>query len=175
MRKLKLDELNRLSVVDFKETVKLPITVVADNIRSGLNIGSIFRTCDALGLEEFVLCGISASPPHKEINKTAIGADMSVKWRYNQSISDELQRLKNDGYQILVVEQTDASQTLRSFENSDDKLAVVLGNEVDGVSQEALDLADGAIEVSQFGTKHSLNVSVCAGIVLWHIASQLRS
>lgn len=176
MRKLKLEELGRLTLNEYKSTAKLRITVVADNIRSGLNIGSLFRTCDAFGLEEIVLCGISASPPHKEINKTAIGADMSVNWRHCEDISTELSRLKEDGYQIVVIEQTNQSTPLSTFEiESDQKIAVVFGNEVDGASLEALDLADQAVDISQYGTKHSLNVSVCAGIVLWHLANQLRS
>jgi 23S rRNA (guanosine2251-2'-O)-methyltransferase len=166
MRKLSMAELNRLDVGDFKKSTKLPVILVLDNIRSLSNIGSIFRTADAFKLEGIYLCGISGRPPHREIHKTALGATETVDWKYFEKSLDAISELKSLGYSIVAVEQTDKSQMLHTF-IWPNKTALVLGNEVDGVSDSVIDLIDAAVEVPQSGTKHSLNVSVCAGIVCW--------
>lgn len=169
-RKLKLEELNRLEVEDFKKAPKIPVTVILDDIRSALNVGSIFRTADAFRIEKIYLCGITATPPHKEILKTAIGATDSVEWSYEKDIVSILKTLKEAEYQIYGVEQTENSTSLSDFSiRPAQKLAIILGNEVGGVSEKALEKADGTIEIAQYGTKHSLNVAVCTGIVLWEI------
>ena len=169
MKKLQLDELKRISPEEFKDKVKFPIVVVLDNIRSALNVGSVFRSCDAFNVEMVYLCGITACPPNKEINKTAIGASDTVTWEYFKDINPLVKQLKEDGYHLCAIEQTDVSSPLQSFEvKVDEKYALILGNEVDGVNEDILTSMDHAIEIPQFGTKHSLNVSVCAGIVLWH-------
>ncbi len=175
MRKLKLEELGRISVEEFKETDKIPVVVVLDNIRSMYNIGSVFRTSDAFLIEKIYLCGITATPPHKEIRKTALGATESVDWEYVKEISELIGDLKNEGFKILSIEQTEGSKNLSEFElNSNEKYAVVFGNEVEGVQQEVINQSDFCIEIPQDGTKHSLNVSVCAGIVLWEFFEELR-
>ncbi|MCZ2102529.1 MAG: RNA methyltransferase [Chitinophagales bacterium] len=174
MRKLKLEELNRQDIETFKEAPKLPVIVVLDNIRSALNIGSVFRTSDAFALEEIYLCGISATPPNREITKTAIGATESVNWSHHPDILQAIQQLKGQGYQIVGVEQTDRSILLQEWKSTSEKIAVVFGNEVDGISDEILDALDYSLEIPQYGTKHSLNVSVCAGIVLWTISEMFR-
>lgn len=169
MKKLQLEELERISPEEFKNKAKFPIVVVLDNIRSALNVGSVFRTCDAFNIEMVYLCGITACPPNKEINKTAIGASDTVAWEYHKDIASVIAALKMDGYNLCAIEQTDESKPLHSFEvKVDEKYALILGNEVDGVNEDILTKMDHAIEIPQFGTKHSLNVSVCAGIVLWH-------
>ncbi len=171
MRKLKLDELGRLSRSEFKEVDKIPITIVLDNIRSGMNVGSFFRTSDAYKIERIILCGITATPPHKEILKTAIGASQTVPWSYESEINDAITQLKTQGYHIVGIEQTDESKPLSQYSiNSDYKYAIVFGNEVNGISESVLPLLDDGVELAQFGTKHSLNVSVCGGIVIWHFA-----
>lgn len=171
MRKLRLEELGRPSRSQYAEIAKLPITVVLDNIRSGMNVGSIFRTSDAFKIEEVILTGITAQPPHKEILKTAIGASRSVPWKYEEDIGHALSTLKANHYQLVGIEQTTASIPLQEAQvNTSQKYAIILGNEVDGISEEALPLLDLAVEIPQFGTKHSLNVSVCGGIILWHFA-----
>jgi tRNA G18 (ribose-2'-O)-methylase SpoU len=170
MRKLKLDELERLTVDEFVSTEKTPIIVVLDNIRSALNVGSIFRTSDAFAIEKIIICGISATPPNREINKTAIGATESVAWEYFESICDAIKKLKDEDFKIIGVEQTDQSILLPEFKATNEKMAVIFGNEVDGISDEILGMIDTCIEIPQFGTKHSLNVSVCAGIVLWELS-----
>ena len=176
MRKLQLDELGRVSVERYKALPKVPVTVVLDNIRSGLNVGSILRSCDAFSIEKVVLTGITASPPHKEILKTAIGAERSVNWTYEKDIKAYLTKASQEGKMILGIEQTDQSAKLNEVQLEPDKqYVVVFGNEVEGVSIEALHVLDTAIEIPQFGTKHSLNVAVCAGIVLWHFHTQLRA
>ncbi len=168
MKKLSTDELHRVSTEQFKEQHKNPVTVVLDNIRSTYNVGSVFRTCDAFNVEKLYLCGITACPPHKEINKTALGATESVAWEYMEDAAHLLQQLKRSGYQIFAVEQVDESRKLQDFDfSAAGKIALVLGNEVFGVDDRLLPWCDGAIEIPQFGTKHSLNVSVAAGIVLW--------
>ncbi len=175
MRKLKLQELNRLDITGFKASVKIPIVVVLDNIRSAMNVGSVFRTSDAFGIERIVLSGITATPPHREITKTAIGATSSVEWEYCKDNSEAIKSLKTQGYIIVAIEQTDSSISLLDWEVPlNQKIAVVMGNEVDGVSEEVLSLSDMAIEIPQYGTKHSLNVSVCTGVVLWELNRALR-
>lgn len=175
MRKLKLDELNRLSVEDFQSAPKVPVIVVLDNIRSAHNVGSFFRTSDALAVESILLTGISARPPHKEINKAAIGATHSVTWTYAEDIVSALKELKERGYKIIGVEQTDRSVMLDDFHaDSAEKYAVVFGNEVDGIGEGVLPLLDVCLEIPQYGTKHSFNVSVCGGIVLWGVCSGMR-
>lgn len=175
MRKLKLQELNRLSVQDFKSIDKSPIVLVLDNIRSGLNVGSAFRTADGFALEKIYLCGITATPPHREILKTAIGATDSMNWEYVQSTETAIAQLQTENYHVVAVEQAEGSTSLPDFElPKDKKIALVFGNEVRGVSQAAMDLIDECIEVPQFGTKHSFNISVCAGIVIWEIFRKLH-
>lgn len=168
MRKLKLEELGRASVEEFKETTKIPVVVVLDQVRSMHNIGSIFRSADAFLVEKIYLCGITARPPHKEIRKTALGATESVEWEYVEEIHELIPRLKAENYTILSVEQAEGSQRLGDFSiDNEKKYALILGNEVEGVQQSVIDQSDHCLEVPQGGTKHSLNVSVCAGVVLW--------
>lgn len=176
MRKLKNSELDRLSVEEYKEIQKTPITVVLDNIRSCNNIGSVFRTSDALLIEKVVLCGITATPPNKEIHKTALDAEKSVPWEYFEETESAIIQLKENGYLVFAVEQVENSIMLPNFTpEKDQKLALVFGNEVKGVQQSVVDLCDGAIEIPQYGTKHSFNISVSAGIVLWDLVYKLRS
>lgn len=170
MRKLSIDELQRVSVSEFKSQPKAPIVLVLDNIRSALNVGSAFRTADGFALEKLVLAGITATPPHREILKTAIGATESVEWQYFSTIEEALQHLRVEGYLICLVEQTDKSISLQNFSADWQKpVALVFGNEVTGISEQALPMADLSLEIPQFGSKHSLNVSVCIGIVVWEI------
>lgn len=173
MRKLKNSELDRLSIEDYKASEKTPITVVLDNIRSCNNIGSVFRTSDALRIEHIVLCGITATPPNKDIHKTALDAEKSVDWSYEKETTDAVQQLQEKGYKVYAIEQIEDSEMLPSFE-PDGKIAIVFGNEVKGVNQKVVDLCDGAIEIPQFGTKHSFNISVSAGIVLWDLFKKIR-
>ena len=161
-----MDELHRLSKEDFERVDKLPVIIVLDNIRSLSNVGAFFRTADAFRIGELLLCGITACPPHREIHKTALDADETVKWRYFESTEAACQALKAEGYKIFAVEQVEGSVPLQNF-NFEPNTAYILGNEVEGVSEEALPYCDGAIELPQEGTKHSINVSVCAGIVMW--------
>lgn len=173
MRKLSMDELNRLSKEDFEQAEKLPIIIVLDNIRSLSNVGAFFRTADAFRIGELMLCGITACPPHREIHKTALGADETVKWRYVDTTEAACQQLKAEGYRIFAIEQVEDSVPLQDF-NFEPHTAYLLGNEVEGVSEEALPYCEGAIELPQEGTKHSINVSVCAGIVMWKLFEQLH-
>ena len=166
MRKLNMDELNRISKEDFEMAEKLPIIIVLDNIRSLSNVGAFFRTADAFRIKELFLCGITACPPHREIHKTALGADETVRWRYFETTEAACKALKAEGYRIFAVEQVEGSLPLQDFE-FEPNTAYLLGNEVEGVSEEALPYCEGAIELPQEGTKHSINVSVCAGIVMW--------
>ena len=176
MRKLKNSELDRLSVDEYKEIKKTPVTVVLDNIRSCNNIGSVFRTSDALLIEKVVLCGITATPPNKDIHKTALDAEKSVHWEYFEETESAVLKLKEDGYRIFAVEQVENSIMLPDYTpEKGQKLALVFGNEVKGVQQTVVDICDGAIEIPQYGTKHSFNISVSAGIVLWDIVYKLRS
>jgi len=168
MRKLKITELNRISIEEFKETEKIPLIVVLDNVRSQHNIGSFFRTCDAFLVESVYLCGITSVPPNAEIHKTALGAEFSVDWKYFAETTDAVSQLKQAGYTVFAIEQVDNSIMLPDLQlDKTKKYAVVLGNEVKGVQQEAVNLCDGSIEIPQFGTKHSLNVSITGGIVIW--------
>ena len=172
MRKLSMDELNRISKNDFEQADKLPIIIVLDNIRSLSNVGAFFRTADAFRIGKLFLCGITACPPHREIHKTALGADETVKWRYFETTEAACQALKAESYKIFAVEQVENSVSLQDF-TFEPHTAYILGNEVEGVSEEALPYCDGAIELPQAGTKHSINVSVCAGIVMWKLFEQL--
>lgn len=175
MRKLSLKELNRSTAAEFKQQEKHPIVLVLDNIRSGLNVGSAFRTGDAFALEKIYLCGITARPPHKEILKTAIGATESMDWEYTEKTSDLVTDLKKNGYKVWAVEQAEGSTALQDFPSqTDDKIALIFGNEVKGVSNEVMNLVDGSIEIPQFGTKHSLNISVCLGITVWEIFRKMK-
>jgi len=168
MKKLSLKELNRISVADFKNMKKSPVVLVMDNIRSALNVGSAFRTGDAFAVEKVVLCGITAKPPHREILKTAIGATASVVWEYHENTVMAIEQLRSEGYQIVAVEQAAESKTLEDFPFTEKaKYALIFGNEVTGVAQPVMDLVDHCIEIPQFGTKHSLNISVSIGVVLW--------
>lgn len=176
MRKLRLEELGRPLPEEYAIQDKLKVVVVLDNIRSGLNTGSIFRTADGFGIERLILCGITPAPPHKEIHKTAIGAHETVDWSYESNVNDAILSLKQQGYRIVGIEQTTESTRLKEFQfNSGHKWAIVMGNEVEGLSDEILDLLDASIEIEQYGTKHSLNVAVCTGIVLWKVCKDIRS
>jgi len=175
MRKLKLEELNRVDVDTFKHQEKIPVVVVLDNIRSALNVGSIFRSCDGFAVEHIYLCGITAKPPHKEINKTAIGATKSVDWTYNENVDNVISDLKTNNYTILGIEQTDDTVFIQDLKiDTEKKYAIILGNEVEGVSDQAIALLDQAVEIPQYGTKHSFNVSVCAGICLFALSNEFR-
>ena len=170
MRKLSMDELGRKSVEEFKQASKTPVIAVLDNIRSMHNVGSVFRTADAFLIEAIFLCGYTPTPPHRDINKTALGATESVDWISYTSATDAVAELKEKGYKIFAVEQTEGSVSLEKFATAaNDKIAVVFGNEVEGVQDVVLKLVDGSIEIPQLGMKHSLNISVAAGIVLWEI------
>ncbi len=175
MRKLRNSELNRISVDEFKKTEKTPLVVVLDNIRSCNNIGSVFRTSDALLIEKIYLCGITATPPNKDIHKTALDAEKSVDWEYLENTEDAVEKLKNTGYKVYAIEQVENSISLPDFKPANsEKTAIVFGNEVKGVKQSVVNICDGSIEIPQFGTKHSFNISVSAGIVLWDIFQKLR-
>ncbi|MBN2746367.1 MAG: RNA methyltransferase [Bacteroidales bacterium] len=175
MRKLSMEELNRLSTDDFKLTSKTPLTIVLDNIRSLSNVGSIFRTADAFLVEEIILCGITATPPHKEIQKTALGATESVKWSYQTSTEEAVKALINKGIKVFAVEQTNEKIWLQDFKvDNSIPLALIFGNEVKGVGDEVLALVDGSIEIPQFGSKHSLNISIAAGILIWEVYRKLN-
>ncbi|MBR6128071.1 MAG: RNA methyltransferase [Bacteroidaceae bacterium] len=173
MRKLKVTEMGRMSVAEYRASDKQPIVVVLDHVRSLYNVGSVFRSSDAFRIEGVVLCGITARPPHPEIHKTALGAEESVSWKYFERTEDAVAWLKEQGYIVLAIEQCEGSTMLQDFERkAGRKYAVVLGNEVKGVQQQVVDMCDGCLEIPQYGTKHSLNVSVTAGIVLWHLSEK---
>ena len=174
MRKLKNNELARISAEDFKSAKKTPIIVVLDNVRSAMNVGSVFRTTDAFLIEKIYLCGITACPPNKEILKTAIGANETVAWEYVKETTDIVTKLKTENHHIVGVEQTENTTLLQNFENPNKKIALIFGNEVFGVSEEVINLCDECIEIPQFGTKHSLNISVSAGIVIWEIWKKMK-
>ena len=170
MKKLKLEELGRISIDEFKEADKLPVCIVLDNIRSLHNVGSAFRTADAFRIETIYLTGITGTPPHREIQKTALGATESIAWKYYESSHSAVKQLKSEGYKIVVVEQTTSSTSLQDFAPTHtQKYALVFGNEVNGVSDDVIGEADLALEIPQHGTKHSLNISVCLGIVVWEM------
>lgn len=175
MQKLSMEELGRPSVEDFSKQSKIPLVLVLDNIRSGMNVGSLFRTADAFALESLFLCGITARPPHREILKTALGSTDTVAWTAYDHTTDAVVKLRSEGYQIWALEQSTPRTWLNAFElPSEKKVALVLGNEVDGVADDVLDLCDGALEIPQFGTKHSLNVAVAGGIACWELSKQWR-
>jgi len=174
MKKIQNAELNRLSVSAFKDSEKNPIVVVLDNVRSMNNIGSVFRTCDAFRVEQLYLCGITATPPHREIHKTALGATDSVSWEYFEDTKKAVACLKEEGYFILAVEQTDKSVHLNDYvPDKTKKMALIFGNEINGIDDEVLALCDFCLEIPQFGTKHSINISVSAGIILWDIVTKM--
>ncbi|MCR5192397.1 MAG: RNA methyltransferase [Bacteroidales bacterium] len=176
MKKLTTTEMNRLTVEEFRASEKLPLTVVLDNVRSQNNIGSIFRTADAFRIERIALCGICSTPPHREIHKTALGAEDSVMWLYYEDTATCLQELKARGYKIFAVEQVDDSIKLGddALQAANTHVAIVFGNEIDGVQDSLLPLCDGSLEIPQFGTKHSLNVSCAAAIVMWEMFKKLK-
>lgn len=175
MRKLSIQELNRLSVDEFKKAKKIPLIILLENIRSLSNIGSVFRTADAFAVEKIYLCGITAQPPHKEIHKTALGATESVEWEYRKDINEVLLELKKTDYTLCAIEQAENSILLNKMPiDKTKKYAIILGNEVEGVEQTTIDQCDNCIEIPQFGTKHSLNVSVCNGIITWHFFNSLK-
>ena len=174
MKKLRTIEMQRLSVDEFKQANKLPLIVVLDDVRSMHNVGSVFRTGDAFRIEAVYLCGITSTPPMVEIHKTALGAEDSVTWKYFDTALQAVEALKADGYEVYSVEQAHGSTMLQEFTPiNNKKYAVVLGNEVKGVHQEVIDASDGCLEIPQFGTKHSMNVSVTGGIIIWHFAKNI--
>jgi len=174
IKKLKLDELNRASIAEFKAQDKLPVAVVLDNVRSMHNIGSIFRTSDGFAVEQVCLCGITAQPPHREIEKTALGATQSVNWIFYENTVLAVEQLRKDGYRIIAIEQAENSTNLNDFTpKKDEKYALIFGNEVNGVSDDVMEMIDNCIEIPQFGTKHSFNIVVSAGIVLWDFFSKI--
>ncbi len=174
-KKLAITEMNRLSLEEFKQIEKTPFIVVLDNIRSMHNIGSVFRTADAFCLEMIYLCGITATPPNTEIHKTALGAEESVDWVYKEKTVDAVLELKEKGYKVFSIEQAKGSTMLQDMVLAkNEKIAIVLGNEVKGVEQEVINISDSCIEIPQYGTKHSLNVSVTSGIVIWELFSKLN-
>ena len=173
MRKLRTIEMQRLSIDEFHEAKKLALTVVLDDVRSLYNVGSVFRSSDAFRVEAVYLCGITATPPHPEIHKTALGGEDSVAWRYFNTATEAVQSLHDEGVTVYSIEQVEGSTKLQNLQlDTDKRYAVVLGNEVKGVHQEVVDMSDGCLEIPQFGTKHSLNVSVTAGMVIWEVAKQ---
>lgn len=175
MRKLHNRELDRKTVEEFKTSHKTPIVVVLDNIRSLSNIGSVFRTCDGLLIEAIYLCGITATPPHRELRKTALGAENSVLWKYFEDTKEAIKELQANNFEVYSIEQAENSTSLENFKLfKNKKYAIVFGNEVKGVQQEVVDMSDGCLEIPQFGTKHSFNVSVCAGMVLWDLFKQYK-
>ena len=171
-RKLKLEELNRVSIADFKQQKKDPVIVLLDNVRSLHNVGSLFRTCDAMAVEKLYLCGITAKPPHREIQKTAIGATESVNWEYIEDAIRVINSYKKEGYTIISVEQTSNSKALGNYNWKNKKVLLIFGNEVDGVQQKIIELSDFSLEIPQWGTKHSFNITVSTGIVLWDLKSK---
>jgi len=174
-KKLKLWELDRVSEIEFKEQKKFPLVVILNDIRSLTNVGTFFRTCDSFNVEKIYLCGITASPPHREIQKTALGSTESMEWEHRESTIDLIKDLKNKGLKICSIEQTEKTTFLQDVSQfPKEKYALVFGNEVNGVDQDVIDESDFIIEIPQFGTKHSLNVSVCAGIVIWEFVRMLE-
>lgn len=172
VRKLKNIELNRLSVDDFKNQKNNQVVVVLDDVRSMNNVGSIFRTCDCLGIGKIYLCGITGRPPHRDIHKTSLGAENSIEWQYHEDIEPLINTLKSNNYTIVGLEQTDKSKDIRKFEPGSKLLALIVGNEVEGISDKALATCDDILEIPQFGTKHSFNVAVSCGIALWELINK---
>jgi 23S rRNA (guanosine2251-2'-O)-methyltransferase len=175
MKKLKNNELGRINIEEFKRATKTPITIILDNVRSAINVGSIFRTSDAFLIENIILCGITATPPDKEIRKAALGSTDSVKWEFFENTIDAVNKLKTEGYHIIGVEQADKSTMLNDFSLPKKPIAIIMGNEVNGVAQEVIDVCNEIIEIPQFGTKHSLNISVTTGIVIWELWKKLNA
>ncbi len=175
MRKLPIEEIGRLSTEEYKQIKKLEVIVVLDDIRSHHNTGAIFRTCDAFACKAVYLCGITGTPPHRDIHKTALGATETVDWKYFNSAIEAVKELKSDGYKIIVLEIAEGSMKISDYNpHTSDKIAVILGNEVNGVQQKILDICDYCLEIPQYGTKHSLNVSVSGGIAIWEICKKIR-
>ncbi|MFC2137297.1 RNA methyltransferase [Bacteroidota bacterium] len=175
MRKLKNSELGRLSIEEYKSEEKIPIVVVLDNVRSLHNVGSVFRTCDAFKIKEIYLCGITGTPPNKEIHKTALGATESVNWKYKKSAIEVIKELRDNKYIIIAVEQAEGSILLKDLNiEQHNKYVIVFGNEVKGVNQDIMDICDKSIEIPQYGTKHSLNISVSVGIVIWELFNKIK-
>ncbi len=174
MRKLSMDDLNRKSTDEFRKAEKLPVILVLDNVRSMNNVGSVFRTADAFLLEAIYLCGVTATPPHREIQKTALGATETVNWKHFETTLEAVHSLKKEGYKVYAVEQADQSIMLDKFILDSNKIALVFGNEITGVEQAVIDVCDACIEIPQYGTKHSLNISVSAGIVVWEVVKKIR-
>ncbi|MBC8510645.1 MAG: RNA methyltransferase [Cryomorphaceae bacterium] len=175
MKKLKNKDLQRINIEAFKSAEKTPITIVLDNVRSAINVGSVFRTSDAFLIENIILCGITATPPNKEIRKAALGSTDSVKWEYIKNTTDAVKQLIKDGYHVVGIEQADKSTQLNEFELPKKPIAIILGNEVNGVDQQAIDLCNEVIEIPQFGTKHSLNIAVTSGIIIWDLWKKLNT
>jgi tRNA G18 (ribose-2'-O)-methylase SpoU len=175
MRKLLNSELGRMSAEQFRNSAKKPFIVVLDNIRSSSNVGSVFRTADAFLIEAVYLCGITSKPPHREIQKTALGATESIDWKYFRETGEAVRELKEKGYVIIGIEQAEGAISLGDFEiNQGGKFALIFGNEVNGVAQEIIDMCDQTVEIPQFGTKHSFNIAVSAGIVLWELNRRIK-
>ena len=175
MRKLKNSELERISVDNFKSSKKTSIIIVLDNVRSALNVGSAFRTSDAFRIEKIYLCGITSTPPNKEIRKSALGATDSVSWEYSDKTEELILKLQKDGYLICAVEQVENSVMLNDFQSTEKPLVVIFGNEVNGVQQSVINLCDACIEIPQIGTKHSLNISVSIGVVIWDLFNKINT
>lgn len=175
MRKLENSELERKSIEDFKTATKTPLILILDDVRSLNNIGSVFRTADAFLIEKIYLCGITATPPNKEINKTALGATETVNWEYIEDVVSVIEKLRSNQTKVFAIEQVENATFLQDFKvNSNEKYAVVFGNEVFGVNQKAIEICDGTIEIPQLGTKHSLNIAVSAGIVIWDLFKKIH-
>ena len=175
MKKLKNKDLQRINIEEFKIAKKTPITIILDNVRSALNVGSVFRTSDAFLIENIILCGITATPPNKEIRKAALGSTDSVNWKYVKNTNDAVQQLIKEGYYVVGIEQVDKSTQLNEFELPKKPIAIIMGNEVNGVAQEVINECNTVIEIPQFGTKHSLNISVTTGIVIWELWKKLNA
>ncbi|MBK7853675.1 MAG: TrmH family RNA methyltransferase [Bacteroidetes bacterium] len=174
MQKLRNEELGRKTIEDYKQSQKIPVTVILENVRSALNVGSVFRSADSFLIEKIILTGFTATPPHKEVLKTALGATESVDWEYIPESHSVIKLLRDKNYSVYAIEQVVNSLKLNNIKLNINPVAIIFGNEVGGVSQETINLCDGCIEVEQFGTKHSLNISVCAGIVLYHFSGLYR-
>ena len=175
MRKLKNKDLQRITIEEFKRSRKTPITIVLDNVRSALNVGSVFRTSDAFLIENIILCGITTTPPNKEIRKVALGSTNSVSWDFEEKTINAVSKLKKDGYHVISVEQVEDSSKLNNLHIPKKPIALIMGNEINGVSQDVIDMCDDVVEIPQFGTKHSLNISVATGIVIWEMWKKFNS
>ena len=175
MKKLSMSDLNRITPEEFKNSEKMPVVIVLDDVRSAYNVGSIFRTADAFRIFGIYICGISARPPHKDISKTALGATESVEWKYYQDVREAVKSLKEDGYTVYAIEQVDESISLEKFQpENGSKIAIIFGHEVLGVKEDLFPIIDGCLEIPQFRTKHSFNVAISAGIVLWELSKKLK-